>query len=101
MFPERFGSVGEARAFMAMFVDGYNHTHRHTGIGLNTPADVDYGLAAGKALHRSATLAAARAQNPERFSTSADPTVLALPSTTWINKPAEKAEEETDQKLAA
>lgn len=34
VFPERFGPVGEARAFMATFVDGYSHTHRHTGIGL-------------------------------------------------------------------
>ena len=86
---------------MATFVDGYNHTHRHTGIGLNTPADVHYGLAAGKALQRSATLAAARTQNPERYSTTADPKILALPGTTWINKPAEKADEETDTKLAA
>lgn len=101
VFPERFGSVGEARDFMATFVEGYNHTHRHTGIGLNTPADVHYGLAAGKALERSATLAAARAQNPERFATSADPKILALPSTTWINKPAEKTDKETDTKLAA
>lgn len=100
-FPERFGSVGEARAFMATFVEGYNHNHRHTGIGLNTPADVHYGLAAGKAIERSATLAAARAQNPERFATTADPKILALPGTTWINKPAEKAEEGTDQNLAA
>jgi len=30
-----------------------------------------------------------------------DPKILALPDTTWINKPPEKAEEETDQKLAA
>ena len=37
VFPERFGSVGEARAFMAVFVEGYNHTHHHTRIGLNTP----------------------------------------------------------------
>lgn len=90
VFPERFGSVGEARAFMASFVDGYNHTHRHTGIGLNTPADVHYGLAAGKALLRSATLAAAHARNPERFSTTADPKILTLPGTTWINKPEKK-----------
>ena len=101
VFPERFGSVGEARAFMAVFVEGYNHTHRHTGIGLNTPADVHYGLAAGKAIDRSATLAAARAQNPERFSTTADPKILALPGTTWINKPAEQLAEETETKLAA
>ena len=101
VFPERFASVGEARAFMADFVDGYNHTHRHTGIGLNTPADVHYGLAAGKALQRSGTLAAARARNPERFATTTDPKILALPGTTWINKPAEKSEQETDESLAA
>jgi putative transposase len=87
VFPERFATLGDARAFMADFVDSYNHTHRHTGIGLNTPADVHYGLAAGKAIERAAVLAIARAANPERFSTTADPKILALPSTTWINPP--------------
>ena len=82
---------------MADFVECYNHTHHHTGIGLNTPADVHYGLAADKAKDRSAVLAAARAKNPERFSTNADPKILALPSAAWINKPIEKA----DEKLAA
>ena len=65
VFPDRFNSLGDARRFMDTFVEGYNHTHRHTGIGLNTPADVHYGLAAGKAAKRAATLAAARARNPE------------------------------------
>jgi transposase InsO family protein len=37
VFSERFGSIGAARAFMADFIDGYNHNHRNTGIGLNTP----------------------------------------------------------------
>ncbi len=101
VFPERFGSVGQARAFMATFVDGYNHTHRHTGIGLHTPADVHYGLAAGKAIQRSTTLAAARARNPERFATTADPQILTLPGSTWINKPTENTDEEPDTKLAA
>lgn len=101
VFPERFGTLGEARAFMADFVEGYNHTHRHTGIGLNTPADVHYGLAAGKAIERSAVLATARAANPERFSSTTDPKILALPTTTWINKPAEETDKNTDQTLAA
>lgn len=102
VFPERFESVGQARAFMAEFVEGYNHTHRHIGIGLNTPADVHYGLAAAKAAERSATLALARAQNPERFSSNLDPKILALPGTTWINKPTEQeAGEEPAPKLAA
>ena len=49
-FPERFGSLSDATTFMASFVGGYNHEHRHSGIGLNTPADVHYGLAAAKAI---------------------------------------------------
>jgi putative transposase len=100
-FPERFNSVGEARAFMADFVENYNHAHRHTGIGLNTPADVHYGLAAGKALERSATLAAARAQHPERFSTTRDPKILTLHETVWINKPEEDDKAQPATKLAA
>ena len=96
VFPERFASLADARRFLADFVEGYNHTHHHTGIGLNTPADVRYGLAAGKAKDRSAVLAAARARNPERFTTNTDPKILALPSAAWINKPIEKA----DEKLA-
>ena len=77
------------RTFIADFVDGYNHTHRHTGIGLNTPADIHYGLAAAKAKDRSVVLATARAQNPARCSSSSDPISLALPTTGWINKPTE------------
>ena len=30
-FPERFGSLGEARAFLSGFVDWYNHAHQHSG----------------------------------------------------------------------
>ncbi|NGN85606.1 DDE-type integrase/transposase/recombinase, partial [Arthrobacter silviterrae] len=97
VFPERFGSLPDARTFMASFVEGYNHTHCHTGIGLNTPADVHYGLAADKALERAKTLAAARAKTPERFTTNNDPKILAIPNTAWINKPAEK----DDTKVAA
>ena len=100
-FPERFSSVGEARAFMADFVENYNHAHRHTGIGLNTPADVHSGLAAGKAIERSATLAAARAQNPERFSTTRDPKILTLHNTVWINKPDDDEETNPATKLIA
>jgi putative transposase len=29
VFPERFGSIGEARAFMDRFVSAYNHEHHH------------------------------------------------------------------------
>jgi putative transposase len=68
---------------------------------LNTPADVHYDLAAGKAAQRSATLAAARARHPERFNTDRDPLILTMPDTAWINRPAPKNQQETDTKLAA
>ena len=70
-------------------------------MGLNTPADVHYGLAAGKAIERAAVLATALAANPERFNSITDPKLLALSTTTWINKPAEETDKKTDQTLAA
>ncbi|TFD69849.1 IS3 family transposase [Cryobacterium ruanii] len=100
-FPERFGSLADAKTFMASFVDGYNHEHRHSGIGLNTPADVHYGLAEAKAIERAATLDAARARFPERFSTTQTPQILSVPATAWINKPAEKPPETDRLELAA
>jgi transposase InsO family protein len=89
VFPERFGSLADAKAFMADFIEGYNHHHHHTGIGLNTPADVHFGLATAKAAERAVVLAAARARNPERFATTQDPKILDIPATAWINKPAD------------
>ena len=53
VFPDRFGSLQDARLFMDQFTQYYNHEHRHTGIGLHTPADVHYGLTA--AVMRPAT----------------------------------------------
>ncbi len=97
VFPERFGSLAHAKAFMATFVEGYNHDHRHTGIGLNTPADVHYGLAGAKSIERAATLALARARNPERFNTDRIPKILTIPDAAWINEPAK----ETEVELAA
>lgn len=93
VFPERFASLTDARAFMSEFVDWYNHHHQHSGIGFHTPADVHYGLAGAVADKRSQTLAAARARHPHRFTTTTDPKILALPETVWINqpKPPEKA----------
>jgi putative transposase len=32
-FPERFGSLPDARAFCQVFFDWYNNAHRHSGIG--------------------------------------------------------------------
>ena len=91
-FPERFASVHDAGAFISGFVDWYNHHHQHSGIGFHTPANVHYGHAASVAAERSATLAAARAKHPERFTTTTDPKILALPGPAWINQPQEITE---------
>jgi putative transposase len=90
-FPERFTSLQAARAFIDQFVDYYNHDHRHTGIGLHTPADVHYGLASATAQRRSQALAAARSTHPYRFATDHDPKILDLPLAAWINEPKEDA----------
>lgn len=94
MFPERFASLGDARAFISGFVDWYNHHHHHSGIGFHTPANVHYGLADGVAQKRSQTLAAARTKHPHRFTTATDPKILALPGPAWINQPQETTEKE-------
>ena len=44
-FPDRFGSLEDARAFCVGFFLWYNTVHRHSGIGLLTPADVHAGRA--------------------------------------------------------
>jgi len=88
-FPDRFGSIGDARGFLDVFAIAYNHEHHHTGIGLHTPADVHYGHTTAVAAQRSAALAIARAAHPERFTTEHDPKILALPTDAWINQPAE------------
>src|SRR4051812_36688528 len=90
-FPDRFGCLADAQQFMDAFVDGYNHHHRHTGIGLHTPADVHYGLAASVRAGRQATLAQARTRHPERFTTSSNPKIIKLPQAAWINQPPETA----------
>ena len=91
-FPERFASLGDARAFINEFVDWYNHHHHHSGIGFHTPANVHYGFADGVAHKRSQTLAAARNKHPHRFTTTTDPKILALPGPAWINQPKENTE---------
>ena len=42
-FPERFGSIEDARAFCRTFFSWYNAEHRHGGIGLLTPEMVHRG----------------------------------------------------------
>jgi putative transposase len=100
-FPERFGSLSEARRFLDEFTQWYNHEHRHTGIGLHTPADVHFGLAAATAANRRIVLAQAHARHPHRFGgTTTAPKILDLPDTVWINRPADDTSQETEPDAA-
>jgi len=86
-FPDRFGSYDDAHAFCTRFFRWYNEEHRHSGIGLHTPADVHYGRAEAVRARRAEVLTAAYAANPERFVRKA-PEPPALPTTVWINEPS-------------
>src|SRR5205823_4429758 len=44
-FPARFDAIEHAREHCRAFVHWYNHAHRHSGIGLMTPAAVHHGQA--------------------------------------------------------
>ena len=85
-FPQRFDSIEHARAHCRQFFDWYNHAHRHSGIGLMTPAAVHHGRAEAVHADRARVLAAAYAATPERFVRRA-PRPPALPTAAWINKP--------------
>jgi putative transposase len=89
VFPDRFNDLTHARQFIDEFVHAYNHHHRHTGIGMHTPADVHYGLADAIDRDRDATLDAARQTHPERFGTRAHqrPKILNRDPAAWINQP--------------
>jgi hypothetical protein len=54
-------------AFCERFFGHYNHEHRHSGIGLHTPASVHYGTADQVRDQRRKALHAAYAANPARF----------------------------------
>jgi len=89
-FPERFGSIEDARAHCQQFFRWYNHEHRHGGIGLMAPAAVHDGTAAALTAQRALTLDAAYAAHPIRFKGRA-PQPPTLPSAAWINPPKKES----------
>ncbi|QDN85814.1 transposase family protein [Streptomyces sp. RLB3-6] len=86
-FPERFGSLEDARAWCTQFFTWYNEEHRHSGIGLHTPYDVHFGLAEHLREMRADVLQAVYAKHPERF-VRKPPEPPKLPAAAWINQPA-------------
>ena len=88
-FPERFETIEQARESCRGFFGWYNHEHRHSGIGLMTPAAVHCGKADELHAARARVLEDAHAAKPERFVRGA-PTPPPLPTAAWINKPETK-----------
>jgi putative transposase len=85
-FPDRFGCIQDSRAFCQQFFQWYNQEHRHSGIGLLTPAMVHFGEAQSVLERRQLVLDAAYQAHPDRF-VRRPPRPLPLPSEVWINKP--------------
>jgi putative transposase len=84
-FPGQFGSLPGARAFSEVFFAYYNNEHRHSGIGLHTPASVHDGTATRIQARRALVLQQAYAANPSRF--RRPPAPPPLPAKVWINQP--------------
>jgi len=89
-FPDRFGSIEDARAFCVAFFAWYDTEHRHSGIALLTPEDVHYGRATERLAARGVVLDAAYAAHPERF-VRRPPRPAAPPTAVWINPPTATA----------
>jgi putative transposase len=87
-FPKRFANIESARLFCEQFFQHYNHVHRHSGIGLHTPADVHFGLAEAVREKRQTVLDAAYAARPDRF--RRPPSAPRVPDVAWINRPEEE-----------
>jgi len=85
-YPERFGSIEDARSFCREFFTWYNTDHRHSGIAMVTPENVHYNNHQEVLNARSLTLVKAYQLHPERF-VKGVPKVQKVPSKVWINMP--------------
>jgi putative transposase len=84
-YPERFGSIQDARAWCRAFFTWYNHQHYHSGIGYLKPADLHEGKHHEILEKRQVVLDAAHAEHPERFHKRPQPATP--PEKAWINRP--------------
>jgi len=85
-FPERFGSIVDARSHCRDFFPWYNDDHHHSGISMLTPSDLHYGRGPAILEARHQTMLEAFDRNPKRFN-GRIPRMADLPTEVWINKP--------------
>ncbi len=89
-FPDRFDSLEHAREHCRDLFHWYSHEHRHSSLGMFTPAEIHHGLAPELLTQRARVLERAYAEHPERFPRGA-PAPLQPPVEVWINRPPETA----------
>lgn len=95
-FPERFGSIQDARVFCRQFFEWYNNEHHHSGIAWMTPATVHYGQAEFCSKKRQNILNKAYEKHADRF-VNGRPISLQPPQEVWINEPQKsKVKEKTE-----
>lgn len=85
-YPDRFEDIDHAHGWSQAFFKWYNTDHRHTALGLLTPAAVHFGQTEKLIQHRHLTLQRAYQDHPERF-VKGVPQPLEPPAAVWINKP--------------
>lgn len=85
-FPDRFGSIEDARCFCQRFFPWYNQEHRHSGIALLTPEMVHFGEAQEVLKARQQILFDVYQLHPDRF-VNKMPSPTPLSEAVWINPP--------------
>ena len=95
-FPGRFHDITAAIAFRRTFFPWYNTEHRHGGIAMLTPDDVDHHRTQSVLDQRGRTLQAAWTRHPERF-VRGIPKPDPLPEAVWINPPVTSTTGDTAQ----
>ncbi len=87
-FPEKFGSIQDARAFLREFFEWYNCSHYHSGIAMMTPNTVHHGKTESVIQTREHSLKMAYEKHPERFVRGV-PKPKHVPAESWINRPCQ------------
>lgn len=85
-YPQRFGSLSQAQAYVEHFVHWVNNEHHHEGLALFTPADVFHGRVTEVAARRQTALNIAYEKHPERF-VRGRPNLPLPPAQVHINGP--------------
>jgi len=88
-YPDRFGSLEDARQWARGFFPWYNEDHHHTGLALMPPSVVHFGQDEAVRQARSEVLSVAYQAHPERF-VSGHPKVAKVPDAVWTGKPQDE-----------